>query len=187
MQARRQFAPTRLHSSVWHIVPVTYRYNRRFTTHALPGNGRVGPTQGWRWSIGHLDAHASTTLIGTFRLSNMPAGGAVLFVPEATACGLGLLLIGQAGGSSAHASLAVLTASLRPEQQQIAVPAFNIFNAQRKGSYAGNVSWRPFALSTLHCDAMSSLFSRYLCKSPFSGYILPRRLNPASAVPTTGA
>ncbi len=64
---------------------------------ALPGPGYSGPTQGWRWTIGHLNGHAETIVTATLSLPSMPLGAALLLAPQATASGLGQPVLGHGG------------------------------------------------------------------------------------------
>ncbi len=64
---------------------------------AAPGPGYSGPTQGWRWTIGHLNGRAETIVTATLSLRSMPPGAALLLAPQATTSSLGQPVLGHGG------------------------------------------------------------------------------------------
>lgn len=83
---------------------------------ALDGDGFVGLTQGWQWTLPLLEGHAQTTFTGSFRLVRMPGSGAVLFVGTIAAAGLDQPLVVQQGALAADRANGPANAAFAPGQ-----------------------------------------------------------------------
>jgi len=83
-------------------------------TLAQPGPGQVGPTQGWRWSLGTFAGSSTTTVTGTLWLVRTPASEAVLLHAQATAANITWPVEATAGAPAIDRSLGPATVPFNP-------------------------------------------------------------------------
>jgi hypothetical protein len=73
-----------------------------------------GPTKGWQWTLKQLDGHSSTSISGSLRLVQRPAGDALLLRAEVIARGLTSPLPGVGGALVVDRALGPATGTFTP-------------------------------------------------------------------------
>ena len=81
---------------------------------AVPGPNTISPTGGWQWALKSLDGRSSTSVTGSLRMVQRPAGDALLLRATVIAQGLAQPLPGVGGALVVDRTLGPVTSPFTP-------------------------------------------------------------------------